>query len=103
MESSHAIGYTRCVGDRLVTRDPAVVFGVQLLCNALGGDVALYNGRSTGGDKVATFKGPANRSWEIPFPHPVLLHNGIYIDVGSNVDEVTVFWDNLETFLEAHS
>jgi len=88
------VQYTRTAADALVERDPVILYAAVLLVGTTGGDVALYNGHdATNGVLVATLKGTANVSNPVQFGPGVLLRNGLYIDVGSNVTEICVVWE----------
>lgn len=98
MKTRHLpINYTVCTADTIVCNEPCDLYGVIILCMALGGDATIYNGRDAkGGNKVAKIQGPADRSWQIPMPHPVHLDRGLFVDVGTDVYEITVFWKRCE-------
>lgn len=65
--------------------------GLDLLVSSTGGDVTLYDGQdANSGRKIGTYKGTANVSNPIRWSPPISIENGIYVDIGSNVTEVTV-------------
>ncbi len=75
------------------TPGPCLLNAVVLLASSAGGDVTLYEGQdATSGRKIATLKGAANVSLPVVFAHAPFLARGLYVDVGSNVTEVTVFF-----------
>ncbi len=86
-------GFRRLVADGEVYPGPVLLTGVHLLVSVTGGDVTVYNGAdAVSGDKLFTLKGEANISKPFFFPWPTRCEKGIFVDVGSNVTEVTVFY-----------
>lgn len=87
------VAFTRTTTDQLINEGETLLHGLLLLTSVTGGDVTLYEGLDPdSGRKIWTFKGEANISQMISFPAPLWLERGLYIDVGSNVTEVTLFW-----------
>jgi len=88
------MAWTTTTVDTIITNAAAVLHGLVLLASADGGDVTLYDGTDpAGGRKIATFKGTAHKSKPIHFRPPLLCERGIYVDVGSSVNEVLIHWD----------
>lgn len=85
-------GFTNVTADARITTHHAVLHGVIVLASSAGGDVSIYAGQDTGGQKIGTFKGAANVSNPIAFDPPLDCPSGIYVDVGSNITEVTIHW-----------
>lgn len=78
--------------DALVNEGETFLAGVDVLASAAGGDVTLYEGLDTSsGRKIGTFKGDANITNQIRFNPPLRLERGLYVDVGSNITEVTIY------------
>jgi hypothetical protein len=79
--------------DAVIAEQPVLLNSVLLLVSSTGGDVTLYEGQdATSGRKIATLKGTANVTLPVVFAHAPFLARGLYVDVGSNVTEVTVFF-----------
>lgn len=88
------MAWTNTAVDTIVTNAPAYLHGIVLLASAAGGDATIYDGTDpTAGRKVLTVKGPANVSNPIAFYPPLVCERGIYLDVGSDVTEISVHWD----------
>lgn len=90
------IGYTRVTADGPVGTSgrSVAVYSVFLDSGSGGaGDFALKNGTSTAGTTVYSFAGSganALQLFEIAGGAGVVFPDGCFIDVGSNVDAVTV-------------
>ena len=88
--------------DSLVSAKGLLLKGIVLLTSVTGGDIVIYDGQdATSGRKICTFKGLANVSLPVSFGEGLRLERGLFIDVGSNVTEVLVFFDPFETTLES--
>jgi hypothetical protein len=75
--------------------DPAAVYHGGILKATSGGTatVDVYDGKDTSGDLIDSFSAAASGyddSWR---DDGLLLKRGLYIDLGSNVDKFTVFYD----------
>lgn len=92
----HGLTYERVTADALVCRGPCVFVGAVILASVAGGDASIYDGHeATSGNKVLTLKGDANISNAIAPPVPIRFGNGLFVDIGANCDEVTVFYSPL--------
>ena len=79
--------------DLLVNEGETLFYGVLLLVSTTGGDVTLYEGLDAySGRKIGRFEGIADQSTPVIFSMPIYLERGLFIAVGSNVTEVTVFY-----------
>ena len=86
-------GWSVVTEDRLLNEGDSILYGLCVLSSAGGGDVTLYAGLdASSGRKIGRFEGANNQSNPIPFPKPIPCENGLYVDVGSNITEVLVFW-----------
>ena len=75
------------------------MFRVHLLVSTTGGDVTIYDGLdASSGRLIATIKGTANVSSILDFGG-LQLDRGLFIDIGSNVSEVTAVFDPVERIL----
>lgn len=87
------VAYDPVTADTILTNKPCLLFGLIVLASVAGGDVTIYDGQdAVAGRKVGRFEGPADESVPILFPHPIPLNNGLYVDVGSNITEVGIYW-----------
>ena len=97
MSNEKGIAFFNTTADALVTRQDCLLWGVMVLASALGGDVTFYAGRdATSGRKIGTVKGGATLTNPIMLGKPIFCDGGLYIDVGSSITEVTVFYEPLE-------
>jgi hypothetical protein len=82
--------------DTLVSRDPGTLHGFVISASVSGGDATFYDGTSTAaGRKILKAKGLANISYDVNFRVPLYCPRGLYVDIGSNIDEVLVLWEPL--------
>jgi len=79
--------------DSVVSDQPSLLFGVIVNGSSNGAYVDLYAGQDAdSGSKIARVQVLANVSWEIFMARPVVCGRGIYVDLGTNIDSVTVIW-----------
>jgi hypothetical protein len=79
--------------DALVTSHPCWLHAVFLNASAAGGDVAVYEGQDAGsGRQILHQDGAANATNYVQFTPPVWCQRGLYVDVGSNVSQVTIHY-----------
>lgn len=89
-------GWTRFTLDDFLGPGPLVVFGVYVRVSVTGASVTLYDGLDTGsGRSIMVIEGEANITKTITFPGGLKIERALYVDLGSNVDEVLVLWDSL--------
>lgn len=78
--------------DTMISNKLCYLHGLLLNVATSGGDITLYNGRdATSGRKVMVVKALANVTNPIAFATPVLFESGLFVDIGSNVNSVTLF------------
>lgn len=88
-----ASAYRRLTSDQLVTPGPCLFVGYSLNVSTDGGSVNIYDGNDTlSGQLVDTVEGLANVNNHAEFHTPIIFNNGIYVDIGSNVTSITVFY-----------
>lgn len=91
------VGFARLTVDSSAIKRPVNVYGFIVLASVAGGDATAYNGQdANSGRKFATLKGSANVSNPIIFHRPVYFENGIFVDIGSNITEVTVIYETVD-------
>ena len=82
--------------DQQVVSGPLRLLAVTLVATSAGAaDCTLYHGRGTDGVKLAVLRTGASTSRNLPLPRGVDLDQGLYVDVGSNVEGVVVVWEPL--------
>lgn len=87
------LGFSTVKSDQLICKTRCLFGGIIVNASTDGGDVAVYNGNDAGsGDLFHTFQGLANESLPILLPNPVLFERGLFVDVGSNITNVTILW-----------
>lgn len=97
--SNFAHAWYRTTADQLAVGGPGVLHRVILLVSTTGGDVTIYDGLdASSGRLIATLKGTANVSLPVDFGG-LQLDRGLFIDIGSNVSEVTAVFDPVERIL----
>jgi hypothetical protein len=76
--------------DALVNEGETLLLGIDVLASSAGGDVTVYEGLDAeSGRKVGTYKGAANVTNPIRFNPPLFLDRGLFLDIGTNITEVT--------------
>lgn len=96
MSNKEGIAYSNLSADALVWRGPCLFYGAVLLVSVTGGDATIYNAQSPDAPrKVIRMEGIADQSTPFFPAKPVLLGEGLYVDVGSNVTEIVVFYEPL--------
>ncbi len=90
--------YINTSADAIAYDKPCYLKRLLLLVGTTGGDVTIYDGRdSSSGRKVATVEAIANETKTLNFGNDLLLERGCFIDIGSNVTEVTAILEPYET------
>jgi len=56
------------------------------------GTISLYNGRDTSGEKLFTVIVSAEGVTSINYPDGLILNQGLYVELDSNVSGVQVIW-----------
>jgi len=86
-------GFTRLTADGIVNEGQTLLFGIHIEASTAGGDVSLYEGNdSQSGRLIGTFKDNLTNHEVKNFNVPVYLDRGLFVDIGSNVTAITVFW-----------
>lgn len=77
--------------DRLVFEGKTYLNAVLLRASVDGGDITLYEGMDpTSGRKFCTFLGLSGRTLNWHFSPAIPFDRGLYVDIGSNITEVTI-------------
>lgn len=88
-----AIEWERLTASARISDRPLIFFGVIANGGGQAGTVTIYDGANSNGETFHTLHVPASESKLISFlDRGVEFDFGLYITVGNNVDEVTVFW-----------
>jgi len=85
--------WRRITASQNVHVGPVTVGGLILAADGVGtADVTIYDGRDAGGREFGTFRTPVDRSESHGFPAPAHFEQGIFITIGSNVEECIVLY-----------
>lgn len=91
------MGWQRITADAQVGRGPLKLHNVLLTCDGVGNaDITLYEGANTGGRRLFTLKALQHQSNTFPLPGGLLLQDGLFVDVGTNVLEAFIVYEPLE-------
>lgn len=83
--------YQRVTSDQCVSPNPVWVYSLVISSNGTDeADATIYDGESTSGDQVMTLFCNDEEMAQVIFPEPLYLRKGLYVDVGTNVNEVLV-------------
>jgi hypothetical protein len=94
------IAWTRVTADTVVAVGPLLFYGLIMTTSAIACTVDVFDGSNTLGRRVMraahSYQDPAtvDRASSLPcfLPAPILLERGLFLDLASNVTEVTVFY-----------
>lgn len=83
----------RVTADTVVHRGPALVFSLTIHSNGEGeADADVYDGFSSGGRKKQDLYCVDEAMAQLTFNPPVPYNQGIFIDIGTNCESVTVLY-----------
>ncbi|RLG91226.1 hypothetical protein DRO34_04350 [Candidatus Bathyarchaeota archaeon] len=83
--------------DQVVHNKRCILYDTILIATSGGtADVAIYDGVNTTGKKLCKLYAPASDIRGLHPRVPIFLENGLYIDVGSNVEGVLVLSQGAE-------
>ena len=88
-------GYSwkRITADTRIHTGPLDFAGVILAADGVGtADVTTYDGPDAGGRQFATFRTPVSRTEDHGPPVPAHFDAGLFVDIGSNVEECVVLY-----------
>jgi len=67
--------------------------GLILAADGVGtADVTVYDGQDAGGRQFGTFRTPVSRSESHGVPGSAAFHQGLFVAIGSNVEECIVLY-----------
>lgn len=92
-EFARGHGWTHLVADGSCGRGRCILFGIIIRVSVAGAAVTVYDGQDASGRLVAVIEAAANLSWAVEFAGGLRIEDGIYVDLGTNVDDVLVVWD----------
>lgn len=85
--------WKRITADTVILNGPGLFAGVVLAADGVGtADCTVYDGADSGGRQFGTFRTPVSRSESHGLPGPARFDAGIFVAVGSNVEEVIVLY-----------
>jgi len=83
--------------NQVVVPGKAVIKAVVLTATGAGdADATLYEGRDDAGRVLFVIRALANYSQQIAFDGGVPVEDGLYVQLGSNVEGVLILWEPLE-------
>jgi hypothetical protein len=92
--TSRGFGHLAVDGDGGVIRRGGVYHGGVLLATSGGAStVAVYDGLDTSGDLIDYFSVSASAGERHVDDVGIQIREGLYVDVGSNVSKLTIFYD----------
>jgi len=84
-------GWTRVTNDQVVSNTPAWIKSVILTDNGSGAaDITLYDGSSTSDPAILKIRAAQNSTKHVEFSSPFITLRGLYVDIGSNVNEALI-------------
>lgn len=83
--------------DALLSTEPVLFRGVSIRAGSGGAaDVQVYAGRAASAPPVMTYTVPANETQRFPEDPAILLEQGLFVAVGSNVAGLLVRYDPIQ-------
>ncbi len=86
------VDYEYLDASKKISNRECLLYGLLLDSDGSSGYITVYDGDSTSDLTFGVFDVLANSETVILFPTPVRLQRGLYIDLTSHVDHVTVLW-----------
>ena len=89
----HGFRWTRVAQDTRLAKEPTIFGGLILAADGVGtADVTVHDGQDAGGRQFATFRTPVSRTESHGPPVPAHFDQGLFVAVGSNVEECIVLY-----------
>lgn len=87
------LSWTHLTASGIVSDQPTYVQGIIVTGSSGGATATVYNGQdTTSGSVLVSIKVADNLSWQITLPEAILCQRGVYVDFGTGITSVTVFW-----------
>lgn len=91
-------GFARLTADAVLANGPVWFAGAKITSDGAGiADVTFHDGVNASGPQLYTDKVTLGESGDRFLPWPVYLERGLFVDVGSNVEEVFVLFRPAES------
>jgi hypothetical protein len=96
MADEQPIAWQRITEDTVLGRGPILFWGAVLTHSAVATAI-IYDGVNAGGRRVMSLHLDGVVSYTLPalLPRPILLPNGLFIDVSTAPDDLIVFYESL--------
>ena len=90
--------WIRITTSQVVSKVPCLLRGVVVTPNgdSNNGNVTLYDGESTSDPKIYIIRSGTGRTSQITFDSPLVCDRGLYVVLGSHVDECLIQYDTKE-------
>lgn len=87
--------WVRIITSQVVSKVPCLLRGVIVTPNGENnaGLVTLYNGESTGDPVLYPIRAGKGETKQVIFDTPLVCDRGLYVVLGSHVDECLVQWE----------
>jgi len=88
-----SIGFLNTAVDVIAQVGETFLYGLDITASLAAGAVTIYEGLdASSGRRINTFKTDATFTTPIRFNPPLYLQRGLFIDVGANIEGVTVYF-----------
>lgn len=84
--------WTRVTADQVINDKAVVLYGIQAYSAQTGGQFTIRDGQNENAPIVCTIDVNDGQSKNLIISCGILLTHGLFIDVGTNITEVTVAW-----------
>ncbi len=95
--ATKGIQFTSLSEDRVICEGPCKFWGILVTGRDAGADITVYNGRdATSGTRFHKFMGREDLTLPFLQPEGVRFDGGMFVDVGEDILEATVLWEEAE-------
>jgi len=84
--------WTRITASQIINDRAVILYGIQAYSAQTGGTLIIRDGQNTNAPIVCTIDVNDGQSKNMVISRGILLTHGLYVEVGSNITEVTVAW-----------
>ena len=91
----HRTEWINVTVDRIVSTKPVRIFSIMLSPTGGNADIHVYDGESTTDPEICAIYALTNLSFLYNMEPGLVTKRGLYIDVGTNVDNVLVQYEQL--------
>lgn len=96
MSVNHRTNWVYVTSDQVISTKPVRIFSVMVTPGSGNADITLYDGEGTGDPEISCIKTLQYLTFLYNLEPGLVTHRGLYVDVGSNVDNVLIQFEQLD-------